>query len=118
VYELDDATVQVVYSRGGCSGGESGGWNIPPDTVIRFNVHPKKRQLIGSLDLSKYTKTEDPELPGIFYYTDAKGGLVISTDCEYVLNFGFEPMAQDDGLRCPGSLADQPKVTGDPHKVV
>src|SRR5207244_2443016 len=41
VYDLEDAIIQISYSDGSCKSGGSGGWNVPPGTVLRLNVHPK-----------------------------------------------------------------------------
>ena len=107
IYDLENATVQVTYSEGSCESGSSGGWNIPPGTVIRFNIHPNDRQplskfaLDSGLDLRRFTKREDPELPGIFDYKDDQKGLIISVDRATVIDYGFEPTVQDKKLVCP-----------------
>ena len=107
VYDLQDEIVQMTYSEGDCLVGGSGGWNIPPDTVIRFNIQPKTRQsfaaflLDAKLDSKAFTVTEDPELPGIFYYKDATKGLIVSVENERVRDYGFEPTSEEKSLRCP-----------------
>jgi hypothetical protein len=106
IYDLEKETVQVTYSQGDCLVGGSGGWNIQPNTVIRLNIRPKTKESFESfvsnanLDSRVLAKTEDPELPGILYYKDAKTGLVVSVENNTVLDYGFEPTAQDNRLRC------------------
>lgn len=109
VYDLEEVTVQVTYSEGSCKSGTSGGCNVPEGTVLRFNVKPKKPTRLTSLlrDLGlerrKLTKTEDPELPGIFHYVDRENGVVISATEDKVIDYGFEPTERDRRLRCPMS---------------
>lgn len=106
IYDLQHEIVQVTYSQGSCVVGGSGGWDIQPGTVIRFNIQPKTRQplrrfvLNVGLDLRTFSKIEDPELPRIFYYKDARKGLIISVDGQTVLDYGFEPIVADKNLRC------------------
>jgi hypothetical protein len=106
IYELEDVILQVSYSDDGCSS-EGGGWNVPPDTVLRFNVHPKMKLLLTNLasdlrlNLRTFTKIEDSELPGIFHYTSKDEGLVISVDRNRVIDYGFEPSTKDKRFRCP-----------------
>ena len=109
IYESQEANVQVFYSAGDCKRGGTGGWNVPPNTVIRFTVYPKTKKRLSDLkiDERKYKKTEDPELPGIFYYTDKEEGLVISVDRDVVIDYGFEPSAKDINLHCPNISPNQ-----------
>lgn len=43
LYERESVNVQIQYSSGDCQNGESGGWDVPLGTVIRFTVYTKKR---------------------------------------------------------------------------
>jgi len=130
VYDLEDVTIQLTYSDGGCEAGASDRWNVAPSTVIRFNVHPKIRQRLTDLvfglrlDLKKFKKIEDPELPGIVHYSDTAEGVVISVEGETVIDYGFEPTAEDKSLRCPilrgayaNSEAPLEQVPAEPHTV-
>lgn len=105
-YYLDDVSVFVVYASGECRSGGSGGWDVQPDTVIRFSVRPKVRPRLSDLkiDEKEFRKTEDPELPGIFYYTNEAEGFIIEVDQGIVTGFYYEPDAKDYHLRCSGSV--------------
>jgi hypothetical protein len=102
-YSSGDDNVQVVYSSGNCKKGGSGGWNIRPDTVIRLIVYPKAHPRLDVLgmDLTKFTKKEDPELPGIFYYFDESEGFGMTVEDGVVRDFFYEPAVSDRSLHCP-----------------
>lgn len=104
-YYSEDVNVFVVYSSGNCKKGSSGNWNIPPNTVIRFTVYPKIHPKLSDLNIdeSKFTKEEDPELPGIFYYFNRDEGFGMTVEDGIVRDFFYEPAAIDNNLRCPGS---------------
>lgn len=102
-YYSNDVNVFVVYSSGNCKSGESGGWNIPPDTVIRFSIYPKVKPKLSELkvDLSKFRKTDDPELVGNAFYMNEEEGSGFEVDVSgIVMGFYYEPAAKDKNLRC------------------
>jgi len=104
-YYLDDVNVFVVYSSGDCKSEKPSGWNVPPNTVIRFSVYPKIKQRLSELkvDLKKYEKRQDPEIKNNVDYVDDEEGLIISVNVEtdVVQAFYYEPAAKDQHLRCP-----------------
>jgi hypothetical protein len=102
-YYLEDVNVFIVYSVGYCKSGEPRGWNVPMDTVISIQVTPKVRPKLSALkiDEKEYVRTEDPELPGIFYYTNDAEGLTIVVDQCVVTGFYYEGTAKDKQLQCP-----------------
>jgi hypothetical protein len=101
-YYFDDMNIFFVYSSGDCKNGGSGGWNIPPDTVIRFSVVliPQPRWSDLKFDLSKFRKQNDPEIEGIVEYHDDEDGFLIEGDQERVYGFYYWPSAKDKNLRC------------------
>lgn len=101
-YEMGDLKVFVQYSDEKCSPFSKDGWDVPLDTVINVSVYPKTRPRLSELkiDLSKYRKTEDQELPGVFYYTNEESGSMIAAEGEAVSGFFYGPAKRDASLRC------------------
>ena len=106
-YELKTERAFITYSAGrGCAGGE--GWNVPRDTVISIGVTPKTKVLLSSLrlDMRKFKKSPDPEIPTHVTYKDGEAGLSYEVfegggkDNGLILNIKFEPTAKDERLRC------------------
>lgn len=101
LYEGAKVNVQVQYSAEPCATG-SPGWNVPAGTVISFTVYLKKRPLMSEVkvDWGKYQKQEDPELPGIFYYSDREAGLTIAVDGNRVMEYQIGPTSRDSKTLC------------------
>jgi hypothetical protein len=102
-YYLSDVNLFVVYSKGDCKSQESSGWNVPRDTVIRFDVVPKVKPLFSDLkiDEEKFKKKEDPELKGVLHYINDEDGLSLTVQQGVVDGFYYGPSAKDEHLRCP-----------------
>lgn len=109
-HELKTERAFVVYSGGrGCDGGE--GWNVPRNTVVQIIVTPKKRLRLSALrlDMKKFAKSADPEVPTHALYTDKEAGLTYEVfegggaDDGLVLHTQYDPSAKDERLRCPAS---------------
>jgi hypothetical protein len=107
-HELKTERAFVVYSGGrGCAGGE--GWDVPRDTVVQIVVTPKTRLRLPALrlDLKKFEKSADPEVPTHALYTDKEAGLSYEVfegggaDDGLVLHIQYDPPAKDERLRCP-----------------
>lgn len=101
-YYLDDVNVFFQYSSGDCKSGGSGGWNIPPDTVIRFTVVPKPKPRLSDLNLdeSKFMKKQSGHIAGVINYIDEQEGLSLEVHEGMVQAFYYQPTAKDKHLRC------------------
>jgi hypothetical protein len=104
LYDFENERVHIDYSDGPCEKGRSG-WNVPRDTVVSISLAPTKHRKFSALriDEKKYRKSEDGELPGIFYYTNDAEGITISVSQGEVRNIYYNPTSKDDHLRCPCS---------------
>ncbi|HKG13349.1 MAG TPA: hypothetical protein VKB12_08415 [Pyrinomonadaceae bacterium] len=110
-HELKTERAFVVYSSGrGCAGGE--GWNVPRDTVVRIVVTPKTKLRLSALrlDLKRFEKSADAEVPTHALYKDREAGLTYEVyegggeSNGLVLHIQYDPTAADEKLlRCPGS---------------
>lgn len=114
-YSLNDVNVSVVYANGKPCGEEEsndwrvGGWRVPRDTVIQLTVYYKPRRRLSELkiDVSRYKKISNEELPGVFYYVDADEGVRIEVVGDTVGGITYFPAAKDSNLSCPSSTAKQ-----------
>jgi hypothetical protein len=100
VYELENEDVLVRYSSDKCKED----WNVPPDTVIYIHVSPKQKLKFSDLklDVSKYQKRPDPELPEHSYYGNEEEGFVVSVTGEGLVDtFIYSWTTKDIHLRCP-----------------
>lgn len=109
-YYSDEVNVFVVYAEGTCDKGGSGGWNVPPGTVISFSVYPKVKPTLNDLkvDISRYKQVEDAEVEGITYFSNEKDGRSLEVYKGVVISFRYEPTLKDRDLRCPRSTYKQP----------
>ena len=103
-YEIDDNRVYIDYSDGPCEQGKSG-WNVPRGTVVSISLAPTKDVKFSDLkiDLKKFRKSNDGELPAIVYYTNDSQGITISVSDGEVRNIYYNPTSKDQHLRCPES---------------
>ncbi len=109
-YEFRTERAFIIYSTGvACVQGPATEWNVPPDTVLSIVVTPKVKLRLAALrlDLRKYQKTPDPEVPTHVNYRNEAEGLTYEVfegggaDNGLILHIKFEPAAQDQRLRCP-----------------
>ncbi|MFY9570065.1 MAG: hypothetical protein WAV20_01525 [Blastocatellia bacterium] len=104
-YYLEDLNVFFYYSSGNCKSGGSGGWDVPPDTVLRIVVHQKPTPRLSDLqiDESKFKKRHDGHIERIVSYVNEEEGLIIEVDEDsgLVMGFDYAPSAKDKHLRCP-----------------
>lgn len=107
-YEFPAESAFIIYASGdGCAQGA--GWNVRRGTVVSIVVTPKTRLHLSSLrlDLTKFTKTLDPETPAHALYTNEAEGVtyhVFEEAGEYqgrVQTVTFGPSARDRRRRCP-----------------
>ena len=102
-YYLDDVNVFFQYSSSDCKAGGSGGWNIPPGTIILFTVIPKPNPLIADLDidLSRFKKKADGHIEGVVYYSNEEEGISLEVYEGRVQAYFYQPRAKDEQKRCP-----------------
>jgi hypothetical protein len=104
-YYLTDVNVFFVYSSEDCKTGGSGGWNVPPNSVLRITVHMKPAPRLSDLgvDLTKFKKRRSPHIEKMVTYVDDEDGLAIEVDEErnLVMALDYVPAAEDKHLRCP-----------------
>jgi hypothetical protein len=100
VYKQEHEDILVRYSTGKCI--EK--WNVPRDTVIYIHVFPKRRPKFSELniDISKYRKYPEPELPEYSNYDNEEEGFEVSVDRDGLVEvFIYYWTAKDNHLRCP-----------------
>ena len=101
-YYREDMNIFFVYSSGNCESGGSGGWNIAPDTVIRFTIYPKPNPKMSDLSIneSEFEKRED--IGDLLLYVNAKEGFSLDVQRGLVTSLNYGPAEGDEYLRCPG----------------
>jgi len=111
VYRTREEVVFVDYATGRCEG-RSPGWNVPADTVLRFNVRPQVWRKFAELNLdeNRLAKHYDDSLTA--YYLDRDKGVEyeVSQD-RMVTAVSYVPSTQDARLRCRGFVAEEWAVT-------
>ena len=109
VYVTAGERVSVTYSRRPCDYG----WQVPPDTVISFFVHPKQPPTLAGLKLDekKYERRRDYHVENVYYYVDREGGINYTVDSSSGLVTGVEyyPPLKSKAPRCrPSSSSASP----------
>jgi hypothetical protein len=104
-YYLKDLNVFFYYSSENCKSGGSGGWDVPPNTVLRIVVYRKPTPRLSDLqiDESKFKKRYSGHLESMVSYVNDDEGLIIEVDEDngLVMGFDYVPAAEDRHLRCP-----------------
>ncbi|HWS88764.1 MAG TPA: hypothetical protein VN282_17450 [Pyrinomonadaceae bacterium] len=108
-HELKTERAFFHYSSGrGCAGGE--GWNLARDTVVRIVVTPKRKLRLSALrlDMKRFEKSLDAEIPTHALYRDKEAGLTYEVyegggeSNGLILHVQYDPTAGDEKLfRCP-----------------
>jgi len=107
IYKTQAETVHVLYSEGACKRNGFGQWRVPADTVIQVRVYPQNTTLLGDLhvDVSKYRRRPDPNIPNWMFYLNDADGLMIQTkledEREEVMIVTYGPTEKDALLHCP-----------------
>ena len=107
IYKTPAETVHVLYSEGACKTNGFGQWRVPADTVIQVRVYPQSTTLLGDLrvDVSKYRRRPDPNIPHWMFYLNDADGLTIQTklenEREEVMIVTYGPTEKDAHLHCP-----------------
>lgn len=115
IYETPTETVHVPYSEGACKQSAVGQWNVPAATVLQIRVYPRTTILLRDLhlDLSKYQRRADPNIPNWAFYSNNQKGMIIQTKledgCEQVMIITFEPTKNDIQLHCRGGTKSADK---------
>jgi len=103
VYKVENEAVFIQYQEGSCKDKPTG-WNVARGTVINIEVRPIRQLSVAELpvDLSKFTKKVNPELPDFIHYIDAEEGVtyVVYNEAK-VVNIYYHPTAGDLRFRCP-----------------
>ena len=113
IYDTQSEKVHVWYSEGACRASEIGQWNVPLGTVLQIRVYPKATILLRDLqlDMSKYRRIPDPNIPNWAFYKDQDDGVMVQTQlengCEEVEVITYEPRKEDSELRCPSQRQDR-----------
>jgi hypothetical protein len=109
MYEFKTERAYVVYSDGsGCAKESESEWNVPRDTVLSIIVTPKVTMRFSALniDLKRYKKDKDPEVPTHVYYKDKEAGRTYEVfegggkDDGLILHIEYGPSAKDSRRRC------------------
>jgi len=109
IYDTETEKVHVWYSEGVCKASEMGQWNVPLGTMLQIRVYPKSTILLRDLqlDMSKYKRIPDPNIPNWAIYRDQDKGVMVQIQlengCEQVEILTYEPKKDDSHLRCPSS---------------
>jgi hypothetical protein len=102
-YYLEDETVTIQYTTGGCEEGNE--WNVSPGTVLTIAIQPKVKPKLSELqiDLTKFNKEINPHIDDIVYYVNKEDGIGIESRSseELVYSISYTATAKDDYLRCP-----------------
>jgi len=107
IYETPTETVHVSYSEGACSGRGTGQWNVPAATVLQIRVYPRATILFRDLqvNMTKYKRRPDPNIPNWVFYFDDEDGVMVQTKledgCEQVAIITYRARKKDTQLRCP-----------------
>jgi hypothetical protein len=110
MYEFKTERAYITYAdAGGCAKGSESEWNVPRDTVLGIVVTPKVSLRLPALklDLKRYKRVTDSEVPTHVYYKDEESGRTYEvfegggTDNGLILHIQYGPAAAEDRrLRC------------------
>ena len=108
-YDLGDEAVFIEYSSGPCREDRKGGYNVPSGTVVQIRVSSSTRPQFSALhlDLSKYEKSVDPELPGVLHYMNREEGIAYEVHDGKVGSINYFPAKKDHHLSCSNSTVKQ-----------
>jgi hypothetical protein len=112
MYELRTERAYVIYADGGaCGKGSESEWNVPRDTVLSIVVTPKVKLRFSALklDLKRYKRVTDAEVPTHVYYKDEAQGRTYEvfegggTENGLILHIQYQPASKENRLRCQRS---------------
>ena len=101
----DDPAVDrvfVQYSSGYCTKERKDGYDVPSGTVILIGVTWSKRQDFCELqiDVSKFEKSQDSEIPEIVYYSNMEEGIIHAVEDGKLKRTDFFPGKRYSKLLC------------------
>ena len=101
-YLTETEIVRVKYSRGHCKG-DLAGWNVPTDTVLSFEITPKKPLLFSKIQLKEqeFVRTVDDTVT-TYYGNGEKGVRYSVSSLGTVASIWYGPSVKDNHLRCAG----------------
>jgi hypothetical protein len=109
IYETQSERVDVSYSAGACESSQTGRWNVAAGIVVKIRIYPRMPSLVRDLpiNLSRYKRVSDPNIPNRFFYINEADGMMIESEvrqaCEEVINITYEPTTKDESWRCQQS---------------
>lgn len=105
IYQRSVDSVWIKYINEGCV--DKFSWGVPPGTVERIQVSPKRSVPPGDLkfDLRQFQKFVSFHPRNVFYYLDYYEGITVETrlygEREEVTQITYEAATRDENLRCP-----------------
>jgi hypothetical protein len=107
IYDLGEEIAFVLYAtEPTCKNDDATrAWRVPADTVIEISVRFKTDKKLSELqlDLTKYEKVYDKELPGWIYYLNIDEGIRVEGGLETASSLTYFQSAKDNYLRCPSA---------------
>lgn len=106
VYDTNEENIDAFYSDGPCSPSIVGKWNVPANTVLSITIHPQVTVLINDLQLNidKYERVPDPNIPDWFFWTNREEGIMIQSEVrdgvERVMSITHSRSNKDKALLC------------------
>ena len=99
-YPVGDEVATFEYSSGGCSD-KGRVYDVPPYTVLRIRVSSGHKPRFSDLeiDLRKFRKVEDSELPDVLYYINDEEGVAYEVQGGLVMTTEYWPTAKDRNMR-------------------
>lgn len=99
-YPIGDEVATFEYSSGGCSD-KGRVYDVPPYTVLRIRVSSGHKPRFSDLkiDLKKFRKVDDSELPDVLYYINDEDGVTYEVQGGLVMTTEYWPAAKDRNLR-------------------
>jgi hypothetical protein len=87
--------VFILYSEKRCSLQEGHRYNVPKGVVRSIIFYPADDLILPQMPSEGFTKVEDPELAGVFHYTNLELGLYYVADGARLSTIYYLPSAQD-----------------------
>jgi hypothetical protein len=88
-------SVFITYSLRPCSMQEGWRFRVPKDVVRSIELHPSGNLKLGHMATKGFKIEEDPELPGMFHYTNKTNGLYFVADGINITTVNYLPSLSD-----------------------
>ena len=110
-YDFKDERAFVWFSEKPCVDG----WNVPQGTVTSIEVFPKRKLQLNDLSLDEKRFQKETSKGEADRYVDKDEGLIITAYPNgEVRSIGYGPATEDEYLRYPNALTNQPTTLGGP----